>query len=280
MDAVYIGTSGWMYPRWADILYPGVPRSRWLAHAASVFTGLEVNATFYRQQSADTFRRWRDETPDEFRFAIKAHRFITHYKRLREARASVDLLRAPAMAMGDKLAAVVWQLPADLACDLDRLRGFLPELARWPEVRHAIEMRHRSWFTPAVADLLAEARVAVCIASAPDFPMWLEITTDMVYVRLHGHTRKYASSYHPTHLRRWADRVRTWRAEGRAVHVYFDNDAEGAAPRDAIRLLEMVRSARPARAGVGAKAPSVRARAQPRPRAASAHLAKPHGNAR
>ncbi|HLU65031.1 MAG TPA: DUF72 domain-containing protein, partial [Kofleriaceae bacterium] len=192
-SGLYIGTSGWMYPSWASILYPGVPRARWLAHASRQFTGLEVNATFYRQQSARTFARWRDETPDEFRFAIKAHRFITHYKRLRDVRPSIELLRRPALALGDKLAAVVWQLPDRFTCDLDRLRGFLPELARWPEVRHAIEMRHRSWFVPEVAELLSRARVAVCIASAPDFPMWLQVTTDLVYVRLHGHTRKYAS---------------------------------------------------------------------------------------
>ncbi|HUS68787.1 MAG TPA: DUF72 domain-containing protein [Kofleriaceae bacterium] len=237
---VHIGTSGWMYDGWARILYPGLPRRTWLAHAASVFTGLEVNATFYRQQKEHTFRAWREQTPTGFRFAIKAHRYITHYKRLRDVRASVDLLRGPALGLGDKLAAVVWQLPADFRCDMERLRGFLPELARWPEARHAIELRHRSWFTDEVAELLARARVAVCMASAPDFPMWDAITTDLVYVRLHGHTRKYRSSYHPSHLRRWAERVRGWRAEGREVHVYFDNDAEGHAVANALDLIERV----------------------------------------
>lgn len=238
--SIYIGTSGWSYPSWAPILYPGVPRARWLAHAARTFTGLEVNATFYRQQSEETFRRWREETPAEFRFGMKAHRYITHYKRLRDARASVDLLRRPARALGDKLAAVVWQLPADLAFDRDRLRGFLAELARWRGTRHALEMRHRSWFTDEVADALSLARVAVCISDAPDFPMWLEATTDLVYVRLHGHTRKYASSYSRAHLERWAARVRAWQAERRDVHVYFDNDAEGAAVANARTLLELV----------------------------------------
>src|SRR5688572_21562418 len=95
--AIYVGTSGWMYESWARLLYPGLPRKKWLAHAASVFTGLEVNATFYRQQKEDTFRAWRDETPPDFRFAIKAHRYITHYKRLRDVRASVTLLRRPAL---------------------------------------------------------------------------------------------------------------------------------------------------------------------------------------
>ena len=242
---LYIGTSGWMYPSWGPLLYPGVPRTKWLAHAARVFTGLEVNATFYRQQSQETFRRWCAQTPPGFRFGVKAHRFITHYKRLRDVRASVDLLRGPALGLGDKLAAVVWQLPSDLVCDRDRLQSFLAELARWPETRHALEMRHRSWFTAQVAGDLRAARVAVCISDAPDFPMWLAVTTDLVYVRLHGHTRKYASSYSRPHLERWADRARIWQGEGREVHIYFDNDAEGAAVRNACTLLDLMR-ARPA----------------------------------
>jgi uncharacterized protein YecE (DUF72 family) len=237
---VHIGTSGWMYDGWRSILYPGIPKARWLAHASRLFTGLEVNATFYRQQARETFARWRQETPDGFRFAIKAHRFITHYKRLREVRGSIDRLRRPARALGDKLAVVVWQLPADFRCDLDRLRGFVAELARWPEARHALELRHRSWFTPAVAELLGEGEVAVCMSDAPDFPMWRAVTTDLVYIRLHGHSRKYASRYHGLHLRRWAADIARWRDEGRDVHCYFDNDAEGAAPRDALRLLALV----------------------------------------
>jgi uncharacterized protein YecE (DUF72 family) len=237
---LYIGTSGWSYPSWARLLYQGVPRARWLAHAARVFTGLEVNATFYRQQSEETFRRWRSETPRRFRFGLKAHRYITHYKRLRGVRESIELLRRPASALGEKLAAVVWQLPSDMVCDRDRLRSFLDELEAWPQTRHTLEVRHRSWFTDPVAADLARARVAVCISDAPDFPMWMEVTADFVYVRLHGHTRKYASSYSRASLERWARRALDWRAAGHDVHIYFDNDAEGAAIGNAIDLLDMV----------------------------------------
>jgi uncharacterized protein YecE (DUF72 family) len=210
-----------MYDGWRDVFYPGVSKASWLSHASRSFTGLEVNATFYRQQSEET-------------------RFITHYKRLRQVGESVQRLRRPARGLGRKLAAVVWQLPADFQCDLERLASFLAELKRWPEVRHALELRHRSWFTPAVAELLGEAQVAVCLSDAPDFPMWRAITTDLVYIRLHGHVRKYASRYHAMHLRRWAADIRRWRDEGRTVHCYFDNDAEGAAPHDACRLIELV----------------------------------------
>jgi uncharacterized protein YecE (DUF72 family) len=238
--SVHIGTSGWMYDGWRDILYRGLSRPKWLSHASRTFTGLEVNATFYRQQSEDTFRRWAADSPRGFRFAIKGHRFITHYRRLREVGESIQRLRRPALGLGRKLDAVVWQLPADFRCDMERLASFVAELENWPEARHALELRHRSWFTPAVAELLATARVAVCLSDAPDFPMWRAITTDLVYIRLHGHVRKYASRYHGLHLRRWAADIRRWRDEGRTVHCYFDNDAEGAAPRDALRLIELV----------------------------------------
>ena len=106
----------------------------------------------------------------------------------------------------------------------------------WPEVRHAIELRHESWFTDAVADRLAEAKVASCMGDAPDFPLWRRVTTDLVYVRLHGHSRKYASSYRRDHLQRWAADIDAWTREGRDVHVYLDNDAEGAAVANALTL--------------------------------------------
>jgi uncharacterized protein YecE (DUF72 family) len=232
----YIGTSGWVYRSWRAHLYRGVPARDWLAHAARTFGALEINASHYVQIAEATYARWRDRTPADFRFALKAHRFVTHYKQLRDVDDAVARQRAPTRALGDKLAAVVWQLPARLALDLDRLDGFLRALARWPEVRHAFEARHRSWFVEPVAARLAAAGVAVCLSDAPDFPMWRELTTDLVYVRLHGHTRKYASSYRRDHLRRWAADVDRWTREGRDVHVYLDNDAEGAAVANALTL--------------------------------------------
>lgn len=237
---VYIGTSGWVYKSWRDHLYRGVPVREWLRYAAATFGALEINGSFYRQITSATFERWRDETPTDFRFALKGHRYITHYKRLRDVDGSVVLLRDPARMLGAKLAVVVWQLPADFACNLDRLDGFLRSLALWPEVRHSIEFRHKSWFVDDVADRLTAADIAVCMGDAPDFPIWRRVTTDLVHVRLHGHTRKYASSYSRAHLERWADDVVTWAGEGRDVHVYLDNDAEGAAVANAVTLRDLV----------------------------------------
>jgi uncharacterized protein YecE (DUF72 family) len=240
----WIGTSGWVYPGWREHLYGDTPVKRWLEVASRTFNALEINGSFYTQIKPETYERWRAVTPPEFRFALKGHRFVTHYKRLRDCEASIVRLRDQASGLGDKLAAVVWQLPGNFALDLPRLHDFLRALAVWP-VRHALEMRHRSWFVPDVADALRAAGVAVCLSDAPDFPMWREVTTDMVYVRLHGHTRKYASSYAPASLRRWAGDVERWLAEGRDVHVYLDNDAEGHAVRNAIALSALVAGSAP-----------------------------------
>ncbi|HEX7003589.1 MAG TPA: DUF72 domain-containing protein [Trueperaceae bacterium] len=232
MACAFIGTSGWSYKGW---------RQRWLSYCAERFTGIEVNGTFYRLQSKDTFRKWREETPDTFRFAIKGHRYATHSKKLNDVAEPVRLMKERAEPMGEKLAVVVWQLPASLQKSSEKLAKFLDDLGTWPEVRHALELRHRSWFDDETAALLEEHDVAVCQSDAPDFPLWERVTTDLVYVRLHGHTRKYASRYSSRLLRGWSHKVCNWLDEGRDVHVYFDNDAEGHAPYDALRLLEMVR---------------------------------------
>jgi uncharacterized protein YecE (DUF72 family) len=213
---------------------------RWLHVASRAFDVLEINGSFYTQIKPETYRRWYEETPDAFRFALKGHRFVTHYKRLRDCRDSIIRLRDQVQPLREKLAAVVWQLPSNFSCDLSRLADFLRSLEAWPAVRHALELRHRSWFTPAVARALSDGGVAVCLSDAPDFPMWREVTTDLVYVRLHGHTRKYASSYSERSLAAWAADAKQWLAQGRDVHVYFDNDAEGHAVRNALRFQELV----------------------------------------
>jgi uncharacterized protein YecE (DUF72 family) len=239
MARAFIGTSGWVYSGWREHLYRDTPVKRWLEVASRTFGALEINGSFYTQIQRETYARWREATPAEFRFALKGHRFVTHYKRLRDAGPSIVRLRDQASALGEKLAAVVWQLPSNFRADPGRLDEFLRALAVWP-VRHVLEMRHRSWFVPEIAARLGDAGVAVCLSDAPDFPMWRELTTDLVYVRLHGHTRKYASNYAPQSLRRWRDEVRRWLADGRDVHVYFDNDAEGHAVRNALALTALV----------------------------------------
>jgi len=237
----YVGTSGWNYASWRDSFYRGVPKKRWLAFCAGHFTAIEVNATFYRLQSSETFARWRAETPPGFRFAIKANRYLTHNRRLIDPLPSIRLERDRAAGLGDKLAAVLWQLPANFHRDLGRLERFARALRSWRKVRHAVEFRHESWFDEDVAGCLRESRIAVCQSDAADWPRWNAVTTDMVYVRLHGHTMTYASGYSDHALKAWRARCRRWIDEGREVHVYFDNDAFGRAPVDAMRLLRLLR---------------------------------------
>lgn len=238
--AIYVGTSGWVYAGWREHLYRQAPVRTWLQIASRTFNAVEINGSFYTQIKPETYARWRQETPDDFRFTLKGHRFVTHYRRLRDCEGSIVRLRDQASALGDKLRAVVWQLPSNFRCDVPRLASFARALEAWPGVRHALELRHSSWFVPAVADLMRATRLAICMGDAPDFPMWREVTTDLVYVRLHGHTRKYASSYSTPALRRWAEDARRWLGEGREVHVYFDNDAEGHAIRNAKCFGELV----------------------------------------
>jgi uncharacterized protein YecE (DUF72 family) len=237
----YIGTSGWNYKSWRDGFYGDTPQKQWLRFCAERFTGIEVNGTFYRLQEKSTFKKWRDETPEEFPFAIKGHRYVTHNKKLLDVAEPVIRCRDAASPLNHRLAAVVWQLPAALKKNIDRLETFLETLRHWETTRHAIEFRHKTWFEDEVAECLTKHAVAVCMSDAPDWPMWDRVTTDLVYIRLHGHTRKYASSYSKPALKKWATRIRLWRQENRDVHVYFDNDAEGAAPRNALALLEMLR---------------------------------------
>lgn len=243
----YIGTSGWVYAGWREHLYADTPVKKWLQVASTTFDALEINGSFYTQIKPETYARWYDETPAHFRFALKGHRFVTHYKRLRDCAESITRLRDQCAPLKEKLAAVVWQLPSNFQCNLDRLREFCIDLKQWDSVGHALELRHRSWFHEEAAAVMREYGVAVCMGDAPDFPMWREVTSTLVYVRLHGHTRKYASSYSESSLQAWAADTKRWLAEGRDVHVYFDNDAEGHAVRNAMRFAEIVDGrARPA----------------------------------
>lgn len=243
-ERVYIGTSGWNYDAWRDPFYQGTARKHWLGFCAERFSAIEVNATFYRLQRRETFERWRDETPADFRFAVKANRYLTHNKKLSDPLPAIRTEREHAEGLGDKLAAVVWQLPGNFHSNLERLERFADALHAWDQPRHTIEFRHTSWFADAVAECLQRHGIAVCQSDAADWPLWESVTTDMVYVRLHGHTQTYASDYSDEELRGWAGKINRWREEERDVHLYFDNDAMCHAPFNALRLIELTGGSR------------------------------------
>lgn len=233
---LYIGTSGWSYPNWQASFYTGVARKDWLKFYAERFASVEINGTFYRLQSPNTFKKWFDETPATFKFALKANRYLTHHKKLLDPVPSVLIEKNHADALGEKLAVVLWQLPGSLKKNLSRLKDFIEALQQWQEVRHSMEFRHISWFDDETADCLARAGIAVCLSDAETWPMWDRIDSKLVYVRLHGHTQTYVSSYSTPELAYWAERIVQWTRQGKEIHVYFDNTAECAAPFNALAL--------------------------------------------
>lgn len=241
----FVGTSGWTYDIWRDDFYAGVPRRAWLSHYATQFNAVEVNASFYHALRPTTYARWFETTPADFRFCVKAHRWITHVERLRVDNEAIARERERAAPLAHKLAVVLWQLPQTLACDAPRLLRFLRLLRRWPQPRHAIEFRHASWFTDEIGSKLREHNVAAVQSDAADWPRWDAVTADFVYIRLHGHRQTYASAYAPRTLARWAERIAGWRNggrnAGRDVYVFFDNTDAGHAPRDARRLARRCR---------------------------------------
>lgn len=250
MAQAYIGTSGWQYKPWKYHFYEGKPEREWLEYASSKFTTLEADGTFYRLQSRETYENWARRTPPGFRFAIRGHRFTTHRKRLIDAAETLKNQKEPAMGLGEKLAIVLWQLPPFMKKNVERLISFGEALrAEWPEVRHAMEFRHESWFDEEVAAVLADFHLANTISDAGKWKRWDAVTSDLVYVRLHGKPHTYWSGYEGPELDDWARKVEVWLGEGRDVYVYFDNDVQVRAPWDALGLMERVRVA-PTRAFV------------------------------
>ena len=236
----YIGTSGWNYAHWQPRFYQNTPKSQWLSFYADQFNAIEVNSTFYRLQSRKTFQHWYEQTPDAFRFAIKGNRYLTHTKRLNKPHDSIKLEQQHAQYMKEKLAVVLWQLPGNFSRHLDRLALFIDALVKWDSVRHAIEFRHSSWFTKDIAELLRRDNIAVCQSDAGDWPLWQEVTADFVYLRLHGNPTTYVSNYSPAKLTNLASKIKTWLKRGLDVHVYFDNDTQARAPRNALSLQKLV----------------------------------------
>jgi len=235
---VRIGCSGWSYQHWKGRFYPGrAPESGWLGLYAETFDTVEVNATFYRLPLRSTVAGWAAHTPRTFLFAVKASRYLTHVKRLRDLPAGLARLeeRIAPLREADKLGPVLWQLPASFRRDDVRLAE---TLARLPDGRHAFEFRHPSWFDDDVYALLREHRAALVVADRNGLPEapWVD-TAGWWYVRLHHGRAGRRGNYSPAELERWAERLR-----GRSgdAYVYFNNDWEGFAPQNAATLRSLV----------------------------------------
>ena len=239
---VMIGTSGWQYADWGGRFYPRhMPPAQWLRHYAEHFQTVEVNNAFYRLPEAETFRRWRDTTPDDFVIGVKASRYLTHVRRLRDPTEPVGRLLSRAQHLGDKLGPVLLQLPPNFRADLPALRATLEAFPR--SVRVAFEPRHESWHTDAAFDLLEECEVAFCLSDVAGRRGPIRRTADWGYLRLHGGRATPAPCYGRTALRTWARRLTELWDKDDDVYAYFNNDHGGCAVRDAHRFALAVTTA-------------------------------------
>jgi uncharacterized protein YecE (DUF72 family) len=247
---VLIGTSGWQYRDWRGGLYPpGVPQRAWLEHYAGRFPTVENNGAFYRLPGEPVFAAWRDRTPPGFVMAVKASRYLTHIRRLRDPAEPAARLLAAAAGLGDRLGPVLLQLPPTLRADAGALEDCLRALARPPAgagraVRVAVEFRHESWFVPEIRDLLRHWHAAACWADRrgrPVTPLWR--TADWGYLRFHEGAAQPWPRYGRAALAHWARRIAEAWPDGADVFAYFNNDQHGAAVCDADAFAGAVRRA-------------------------------------
>ena len=238
---VLIGTSGWSYASWRGPFFPKeVMIKHHLHYYATQFSSAELNGVFYRTPSLGAVRGWRDNTPDDFIFAWKASKFITHWKRLTDkSRNSIALIEERLKILGPKAGPVLFQLPPQFKCNRERLAGFLKLLPK--RRRYAFEFRDCGWYNKTILNLLREHDVSLCISDHHDAPAPWEVTASFVYVRGHGPAGAYKGNYSEQELRSWARDIAKWRRGGRDVYVYFDNDQKSAAPADAAKLQAMVK---------------------------------------
>ncbi|MFS4458034.1 DUF72 domain-containing protein [Bdellovibrio sp. HCB2-146] len=285
-----IGISGWLYPPWRKIFYPeDLPQKKELSYASRQVNSIEINGSFYSYQRPETYQRWFSEVPDDFKFSVKGPRYITHILRLRDPKFALsNFFASGVLCLEYKLGAFLWQLPPNFLFDPDRLDeflGLLPKnfadaaaLAHQSErfqkkysdaithskrrLRHALEIRHHSFENPDFIALLRKHNVALVFAdTAGKWPYMEDVTSNFVYLRLHGDEEIYKSGYDEPTLRWWADRIRTWSKgleprdalrigdsaksiSSRDVFVYFDNDIKVRAPADARSLSKMLKVAK------------------------------------
>lgn len=266
MAEIRIGTSGWVYPPWRGVFYPeGLGQRRELDYLSRRVNAVEINGSFYSLQRPESYLRWAEQTPDDFVFSVKGGRFITHMKQLRDVEVPLaNFFASGPLALAHKLGPILWQLPPRLGFDAEQLREFFELLPRttgeaaklarkhdgklradaWTKpggerpIRHALEVRHPSFTTKEFVDLLRDNDIALVVAdTAGEWPYLDEATSDLVYIRLHGDKKLYASGYGDEALEAWAEKIRRWHDKAhKEVYVFFDNDIKVKAPGDAMSL--------------------------------------------
>ena len=235
---IYIGTSGWSYKHWRGTFYPQEIKVKdHFAYYLQHFNTVEINNTFYGMPSEETFLNWKNNTPDDFIYVIKANRFITHIKKLHDPIMSFTPFMDLVKLLGKKLGPVLFQLPPFMKSNLELLEAFLQELPK--EYRFVFEFRNSDWYKKEVYDLLQKYNCAFCIYELAGHISPIQITADFIYLRLHGPGNKYQGSYSDETLNEWAQECLKWQ-KTKDVFVYFDNDEKGYAAFNALKLRELV----------------------------------------
>jgi uncharacterized protein YecE (DUF72 family) len=237
---IHIGTSGWHYKHWMSVFYPaGTPSGELFKFYARHFDTVEINNSFYKLPTIETFEKWNDAAPKKFKFAVKASRFITHMKKLKDPRTSTAKFFLATEHLGSKLGPILFQLPPRWHLDIQRLKHFLSALPTGH--RYVFEFRDATWLTPNVYQLLRNYNAGFCVHDFEDMKVPREVTANFTYVRFHGPTRtKYAGSYSDSQLRRWAEWIAEQRTALEAMYVYFNNDPGAAAVRNALTLKRFI----------------------------------------
>jgi uncharacterized protein YecE (DUF72 family) len=239
-----VGCSGWQYKHWRGDFYPtDLPPSRWFEHYARTFDTVEINNSFYRLPESSTFARWAEQAPENFIYAVKASRFLTHMKKLKDPEQPLALLFDRMAPLRRRLGPVLYQLPSRWKLDFERLESFLQELPRG--IRQVMEFRDPTWYTDAVFAALERSGVSLCLHDMQGSATGMRRVGPFVYVRFHGAgDAKYGGAYSDRRLDGWAAWLDEQRAAGTDVYAYFNNDVGGHAPRNAVTLRRFLESRR------------------------------------
>ena len=236
---IYIGTSGWSYKHWKGNFYPGdIRQKEHFDYFKKFFKTVELNNPFYHLPPKQTFVNWKEAVADDFIYAVKASRFITHMKKLKDPTESLANFMGNVVGLGEKLAVILFQLPPGWQINTERFKEFLEKLPKGH--RYTFEFRNTTWYEEEIYKLLEQYNYAFCIYELAGHMSPFKVTADFVYIRLHGPGDKYQGSYNEEALHSWAGKCKSWAKEGKDVFVYFDNDEKGYAAFNAIRLNELV----------------------------------------
>ncbi len=229
---LYVGTSGWAYKEWRGIFYPqGLPQAKWLEFYNQHFSTVELNNSFYQLPSEKAFNAWKERTSPDFVYAVKVSRLITHLKKLRNTEAALENFLSRSRLLGGKLGPLLYQLPPNMARNDALLESFLGSLPH--DLRHVFEFRHESWLDEEVLALLRRYGVGFCIYDMPGFGTPVAATADFAYIRFHGSADMYGSCYSDVEIEQWASKIEELGRKLTSVYVYFNNDAEAFAVRNA-----------------------------------------------